>query len=294
MQILGIVNITRDSFSDGGRYLDPSAAVAHARALRAAGADILDLGAESTHPDGADVNAEEECARLAPVLTALKAESAVVSVDTSKPAVMRFALAHGADFINDVTALRDPESVAAVRAAPARLILMHSVVPQARARRSPLPGATPPDPADLVAHIRDFFAERIATLTAAGIDRVRLILDPGMGFFLGPRPEHSLAVLRNLRALAALGCPLCVSTSRKSFIGALLGDAAGPRPVDRRAAGTLATELWAATQGADFIRTHEPGPLRDAWTLWQALARPTGSPRYSGNRHSCPDHGATL
>ena len=275
MQILGIVNITRDSFSDGGRYLDPSAALAHARALRAAGADVLDLGAESTHPDSADVSAAEECARLAPVLTALKAEGAVVSVDTSKPAVMRFALANGADFINDVTALRDPESVAVVRGAPARLILMHSVVPQARAQRTPRPGATSPDLAALVAHIRAFFADRIAALTAAGIDRARLILDPGMGFFLGPRPEHSLAVLRGLRDLTTLGCPLCVSTSRKSFIGTLLGDAAGPRPVDQRAAGTLATELWAAAQGVEFIRTHEPRPLRDAWTLWQALARPT-------------------
>jgi len=275
MRILGIVNITRDSFSDGGRYLDPAAALAHARALRAAGADIIDLGAESTHPDSADVSAEEECARLGPVLTALKAEGAAVSVDTSKPAVMRFALSHGADFINDVTAFRDPESVAAVRPAPARLILMHSVASRARAQRTPQPGATAPAPSELIPRIRAFFADRLAALAAAGIDPARLILDPGMGFFLGPQPEHSLAVLRGLRELAALGCPLCVSTSRKSFIGALLGDAAGPRPVDQRAAGTLATELWAATQGVDFIRTHEPRPLRDAWTIWQSLAQAT-------------------
>lgn len=267
MRILGILNITRDSFSDGGRYLTPDAAMQHAQQLIADGADVIDLGAESTHPDAEDVDADEELARLAPVLTRLKATGVAVSVDTCKPAVMRGALTLGADYINDVTALATPAAVDAVGNSDARLILMHSTARGARAERVTV------DPATIVDRIVGFFADRLDNLERAGIARNRLILDPGMGFFLGDRPEASLAVLRDLERLKALGCPVLISTSRKSFIGALLGSGGQPRPVDERGAGTLATELWAAVHGADYLRTHDVRALRDALALWQALER---------------------
>jgi dihydropteroate synthase type 2 len=212
------------------------------------------------------VSAEEEIARLTPIVEALRGDGVAVSVDTYKPTVMRAVLRQGVEIINDVTALRDPETVAVLRDADARVILMHSTATRARAQRSDM------SPENIVERIVDFFETRLAELDAAGIARDRLILDPGMGFFLGRDPAVSLAVLRNLDRLAALGRPLCVSTSRKSFIGALLGTPAAPRPVDQRAVGTLATELWAASRGVDFIRTHDPRALRDADTLWRAIA----------------------
>jgi dihydropteroate synthase type 2 len=268
MQILGILNITRDSFSDGGRFLTPGDALAHALQLVADGADIVDVGAESTHPDAEDVPADEEIRRLTPVVRALTANGVHVSVDTYKPDVMRAVLELGVEIINDVTALRDPDAVAAVRDTPARVILMHSIASSARAQRADT------SPATIVPHIVAFFESRLAELESTGIARQRLILDPGMGFFLGRDPAVSLAVLRNLERLAALGRPLCVSTSRKSFIGAVLAASESPRPVEERSAGTLATELWAVQHGVEYIRTHDVRALRDAVRLWQALTSP--------------------
>jgi len=266
-QIVGIVNITRDSFSDGGRYLEPQAALTHARRLVADGSDIIDVGAQATHPDAEPVPPAVEIARLTPVVTALRREGVRVSVDTYRAAVIRQVLELGVEFINDVTALRDPEAVAAVRDAPAGIILMHSRAAEARAER------VLTDPDRLVEQIVGFFEQRIAALTGAGIARERLILDPGMGFFLGRNPEASLVVLRELHRLRALGLPLMVSVSRKSFIGAVLGGAAGPRPVEQRAAGTLAAEIWAARQGVEYIRTHDARALRDALTVLEAISR---------------------
>ena len=266
--IVGIVNVTRDSFSDGGEFLDPDAAVAQARQLVAEGADVIDLGAESTHPDSEDVSAEEQIARLTPVIERLRADGTRVSVDTYKPAVMRHVLGLGVDFINDITALRDPESVAAVRDAGAKLILMHSRAQAARAERSEA------DPATIVDEIIGFFEQRVVALTGAGIARQRLIVDPGMGFFLGVNPEASLAVLRHLERLHALNLPILVSTSRKSFIGVALGSRDAPRPVAERGAGTLATEIGAAQQGASYIRTHNVRALCDALTMLEAVVRP--------------------
>jgi len=277
MQIIGIVNVTRDSFSDGGRYLNAPAAVEHARRLLAEGATIIDVGAESTHPDAEDVPAAVQIERLTPVVAALKTAGASVSVDTYQAEVMRVMLALGVDYVNDVTALRDTAAVAAVRDSDVRLIIMHSTCASARAQRQSVA------PTTIVARIEAFFAERIAELEAAGIRRERLILDPGMGFFLGSDPQVSLEVLRNLRRLKAFGLPVCVSTSRKSFIGAMLGTPQQPREVARRGAGTLATELWALSQGVDYIRTHEVAALRDAVTIWEALAN---GPRDSTR----PDH----
>jgi dihydropteroate synthase type 2 len=271
VKILGIVNLTRDSFSDGGRFLDTQAALAHAAALRAAGADVLDLGAESTHPDAEDVSADEELERLLPVIRALHADGVTISVDTYKPVVMEAVLAEGAAYINDVSGLRDPASVAVLRDSEARIILMHSTAHQARAERRDVPAD------EIVPRIIAFFRQRIAELADAGIEPARLILDPGMGFFLGSTPEPSLAVLRELPALLELGHDVCISTSRKSFLGTVSGGQDAPRPVDQRGPATLASELWAATQGAGYIRTHDVAALHDAWRIWNSIAsRPTG------------------
>lgn len=272
-KILGIVNVTRDSFSDGGRFLDPAAAIDHAVRLLADGADMIDIGAESTHPDAESVPADVEIARLTPVIESLKNADATVSVDTCKPAVIRHVLALGVDFINDVTALESPGAIEAVRDSNARLILMHAIrqtesgssAADGRAVR-PQIGAQ-----RIMDTILSFFRRRIAELQDAGIARERLILDPGMGFFLSKDPGPSLAVLRGLRELSALGCALLVCTSRKSFIGALLGESAAPRPVTERSAGTLATELWAAAQGVAYIRTHDVRALRDGLRMWTAI-----------------------
>ncbi len=270
MKILGIVNLTRDSFSDGGRYLDADAALTHARRLLADGADSVDLGAESTNPDGESVSADEEIRRLTPVVTALKRDGARVSIDTYKPAVMRAMLALDVDLINDVTALRDAGAADALRDAACRIILMHSTSSGARAERVDVPAES------IIERILRFFKERIATLTAQGIARERLILDPGMGFFLGRDPQLSLVVLRNLDRLRTFGLPLCISTSRKSFIGAMLAEGGQPRPTDERGAGTLASELWACTRGVEYIRTHDARALRDAERVWRAINASAG------------------
>ncbi len=258
--IVGILNLTRDSFSDGGAYLDPAAACEHAQRMTADGAAWIDVGAESTHPDSEDVPAAEEIRRLTPVLERLLAEGLRVSVDTWKPAVMRHALAVGAQAINDVTALREPEAVEAVRASPAMLVLMHSRAGGARAERAAGAGD------DVMERILAFFARRLADLESQGIDPARVVVDPGMGFFLGPDAGPSLRVLRELPRLRELGRPIYVSTSRKSFLGSLLG-----RPVDERGAGTLATELHAWRSGADYVRTHDVRALADGVKVMEAV-----------------------
>jgi dihydropteroate synthase len=269
VQILGILNLTRDSFSDGGLYLDPDTAIAHARQLVAHGADFVDVGAESTNPDGESVTADEEIRRLEPVVAALVHERVAVSIDTYKPSVMHAMIALGAAMINDVTALGDPAAVAAVRGAACRIILMHSTSSGARAERRDVTAET------IMDRVLRHFEERIAALTAQGIARERLILDPGMGFFLGRDPRVSLNVLRNLDRLRSLDLPLCVSTSRKSFIGTVLGSGPAadgrPRPVEQRGAGTLATELWALAHGVEYVRTHDVRSLSDAARVWRAI-----------------------
>lgn len=273
--IFGIVNLTRDSFSDGGRHLAPDAAVAHACDLLRSGADGIDLGAESTHPDAQDVPDGEQIARLTPVIERLRASGTVISVDTYKPAVMRAVLRLGVQCINDVTALRDPDSVAVLRDSDARVVLMHSRSRGPRAEQDAnanSAGGRSAGSDRIVEEIIDFFQDRIAALEAAGIQRRRLILDPGMGLFLGRDPRTSLRVLHDLPRLRGLGLPLLVSTSRKSFLGATLATPADPRPVDRRASGTLASELWAAHVGVDYVRTHEVAALADGLKVWRAIA----------------------
>ncbi len=261
MKIVGILNLTRDSFSDGGAYLDFEAACAHAGRLLDDGAEIIDVGAESSHPDSEEVSAELEIERLTPVLERLVAKGVEVSVDTCKPQVIRRALSIGVRMINDITALTQAASVEALRNSPAHVVIMHSMSATARAARIPDSGEP------MIDRIIAFFRDRIAALQRAGIGQERLILDPGMGFFLSSDPEPSLGVLRGLTDLLGLGLPLYVSTSRKSFIGSVLD-----RPLQQRGAGTLATELWAWRQGVDYVRTHDVRSLADAVRMTAAIA----------------------
>jgi dihydropteroate synthase type 2 len=252
IRILGIVNITEDSFSDGGRYLSAEAAITHARRLAADGAAVIDLGGAASNPDAKPVAPEVEIARLAPVVAALKRDGIAVSVDSFSPQVQRWALDENVDYLNDIRGFPEPALYPALAASPAKLIVMHAV--DGAATRAEVASG------DIMAHLLTFFERRIAALAAAGIARERLILDPGMGFFLGALPETSFAVLRGLSELKrAFALPVLVSVSRKSFLRRLIG-----RNAAQSGPASLAAELFAAEQGADYIRTHEPGALRDA------------------------------
>ncbi len=260
-KILGIVNITADSFSDGGRYLAADRALARARELIAAGAAAVDLGPASSHPDARPVSPAEERRRLEPVIAALGAEGLPVSVDSWRPETQRWALGQPVAWLNDIRGFPDPSIYPDLARSSAGLIAMFSVQGAGRAdrRRS--------DPDHLVGRIEDFFDRRIAALEAAGVARERIVIDPGMGFFLGSAPEASLAVLRALpRLRARWGLPLLISVSRKSFLRAITGSslgAIGP--------ATLACELAAARLGADWIRTHDVAALRDGLAVQAAL-----------------------
>jgi len=263
VRTFGIVNVTRDSFSDGGRFLRPEAALAHAEKLLADGADVLDLGAESTHPDAEDVSADEEVQRLQPLVESLLARGATVSIDTTKTEVMRAMTALGVHWLNDVSGFRTGAAMEVAAAAPesVRFVVMFSRSQGSRADR---PDA---DAAPVLDEMRAFFTERLRSFAAAGIARERLVFDPGMGFFLGRAAAPSLRVLKHLAELHAFGVPLLVSVSRKSFLGEVTG-----RPVAERGPASLAAELWALRNGASFVRTHDVAALRAAWTVEQAIA----------------------
>lgn len=261
--LLGIVNVTRDSFSDGGRYLDPAAAIDHALALVGEGADGIDAGAESTHPDSEDVDAREEIRRLEPVVPILAAQGVRISVDTWKPEVMAEAVRWGAEWINDVRGFEDPASVDAVRDSRVVLIAMHN---RSRTHRAARRGG-PAGETALESALK-FFGERPGALVRSGVPASRIVLDPGMGLFLGPDPRDSVEVLRAIPAFRNFGFPVLISVSRKSFIGSLSGR--NPRI---HGAGTVAAEVFAAESGADMIRTHDPGALRDALRVAAALGK---------------------
>jgi dihydropteroate synthase type 2 len=262
-QIVGIVNITEDSFSDGGRYLDPEAAIVHARRLRGEGADLIDLGPAASHPGSAPVTAAEERRRLAPVLERLAADGIPVSVDSSRPETQRLAVSAGVACLNDIHGFGDRDMYPVLAASQCRLIVMHAIQPAGAATRV----AT--DPAAVWDGIRLFFARRLTALREAGISGERLILDPGLGYFLGDTPGPSLAALAGIRELkAAFGVSVLVSPSRKSFLRALTG-----RDVSQSGPATLAAEVFAAWQGADYIRTHDVAATRDALTVLAAIAR---------------------
>lgn len=258
--IMGIVNLTPDSFSDGGRF-SGARAVDHARAMVADGADILDLGGESTRPGAAEVPAPEEIARTEPVIRALRAAGVTVpiSIDTRKAAVAQAALAAGASMVNDVSALtHDPDLGAVVAEWGVPVVLMH-------AQGSPETMQNAPIYTDVVAEVCAHLADRIAAAQAMGIARDRIVIDPGLGF--GKTLAHNLALLRGLPALADLGAPVLVGASRKSFIGALTGVA---QP-DARLAGSLAAALHAAQAGAAILRVHDVAETKQALAVWRAL-----------------------
>jgi dihydropteroate synthase type 2 len=262
-RIVGIVNITEDSFSDGGCYLDPAVAVAHARRLRADGADIIELGPAASHPDSAPVPVAEERRRLAPVLEQLAADGVPVSVDSYRPETLRFAISAGAACLNDIHGFDDPGLYPALAASQCHLVVMHAVQATGTATR------VVTDPAAVWEGTLRFFSRRLAALQAAGIGRDRLVIDPGLGYFLGSTPGPSLAALAGIRELKdAFGVPVLVSPSRKSFLRALTG-----RDVARSGPATLAAEIFAAWQGADYIRTHDVAAARDALALLAAIAR---------------------
>ncbi|HSA64293.1 MAG TPA: dihydropteroate synthase [Nitrospira sp.] len=259
--VMGIVNVTPDSFFDGGQYYDPQRAVAHALRLVAEGADLLDIGAESTRPGALPVDGHEERRRLLPVVTAVaRAVSVPISVDTSKAEVARAALDAGAVMVNDVTALRgDRAMVDVVAEAGAGLVVMHMQgIPETMQQA--------PHYDDVVGDVAQFLAERSRFAMDHGIERDRIVLDPGIGF--GKTLTHNLDLLANLHAFTELGFPLLVGPSRKGFIGQLTHQS-----VDARAWGTAAVIALAVQQGARILRVHDVGPMRDVVSVADAVAR---------------------
>lgn len=255
--VMGILNVTADSFSDGGRFVELDAALAHADAMIEAGAAIIDVGGESTRPGAAPVPLEVELARVVPLVRRLAARAIVVSVDTSKPEVMRAALEAGASMVNDVRALRAPGAIEAVAGGNAAICLMHMQGEPGSMQRAPSYG-------DVVTEVKAFLDARVQACERAGIDPDRLCVDPGFGF--GKTLEHNLQLLRSLPRLGE-GPPVLVGLSRKSMIGALTG-----RQVDDRLAGGLALALWAVQAGARIVRTHDVGPTVDALSAWWAAS----------------------
>jgi dihydropteroate synthase len=260
-RVMGVVNVTPDSFSDGGEFLDSERAIEHGRKLAAEGAEILDVGGESTRPGAEAVSAEEELSRVVPVVEGLAAGEVPISIDTSKLAVAEAALDAGAAIVNDVTALRaEPELAGRCAERDCEVVLMHML-------GDPRTMQEDPTYDDVVDDVKAFLAERIDFATAEGIDEERIWVDPGIGF--GKTVEHNLELLRRLGELADLRRPIVVGTSRKTFIGKLTG-----APVDRRLGGTIASSVIAFANGADILRVHDVGPVREALTVAEAILDP--------------------
>ena len=251
--------MTPDSFSDGGEFLDAERAIAHGRELAAEGADVLDIGGESTRPGADAVDAEEELARVGPVIEALAADDGPpVSIDTSKLAVAEAALGVGAEIVNDVTALRaEPELAGLCGERHCEVVLMHMLGDPRTMQENPTYD-------DVVDDVKAFLAERIEFAVSQGIEEERIWIDPGIGF--GKTVEHNLELHRRLGELATLGRPIAFGSSRKSFIGKLTG-----APVDQRLGGTIASNVIAHANGAGMLRVHDVGPMREALTAASAM-----------------------
>lgn len=255
--IMGVVNVTPDSFSDGGRFFDPRRAVEHGRRLVEEGADILDIGGESSRPGAEPVSARDELKRVLPVIEALVDTGVPISVDTVKPEVMREAVAAGAGIINDIGALQAPGALEAAAGFRAAVCLMHM-------RGEPRTMQQEPRYGDVVAEVREFLAQRVAAAQAAGIGPERIIVDPGFGF--GKLLEHNLALLRQLDRFAGLGAAVLVGISRKSMLGQITG-----RPVGERLPGGLAAALIAVQKGARILRVHDVAATKDALAVLAAV-----------------------
>ena len=252
-RLMGVLNVTPDSFSDGGRFLDADAAIAHGRELIAEGADILDVGGESTRPGAEPVAAAQEMERVGPAIEGLAGAGVLLSIDTSKAAVAELALRSGAGLVNDVTALRgDREMAGLIASSGAECCLMHMLGEPRTMQREPRYG-------DVVDEVKAFLAERLEFALAAGIDERRIMLDPGIGF--GKSTGHNLALLARLGELAELGRPIVIGTSRKRFLAAI---APGERAESERLPGTIATNVLAYERGASVFRVHDVAPVRDA------------------------------
>ncbi len=254
---MGIVNVTPDSFSDGGRLTNAQAAIRHALELQEAGADILDVGGESTRPGAAAVPVDEEIRRVLLVIDALAGRGCVVSIDTTKPEVMRAALDAGAAMVNDVMALRAPGALEAVASSAAAVCLMHMQGEPQSMQQAPRYG-------DVVDEVRRFLQERVEACEAAGIGRERLVIDPGFGF--GKTLAHNLILLKHLGRLAELGVPVLAGLSRKSMLGTLTG-----RSVEEREFAGVAAHLMAVVRGARLLRVHNVAAMRDALAIWNAV-----------------------
>jgi len=252
-----VVNVTPDSFSDAGRYFDSGRAVEHALMLVRDGADILDIGAESTRPGAAQVSAEVEITRLVPVLRALRDLHVPVSVDTMKPEVMRAAIDEGASMINDVNALRAPGALQAVAGSEVGACLMHMKGAPANMQDAPVYE-------DVVAEVAEFLEGRVRAAEDAGINRNRLTIDPGFGF--GKTVAHNMQILRDMGKFSAFGLPVSFGASRKSTLGAVTG-----RPVSERVCASVAAALLAIDRGANLVRVHDVAPTRDAMAVWLAM-----------------------
>jgi dihydropteroate synthase len=255
---MGVVNVTPDSFSDGGRFYEPAAAVRHALRLAAEGADLLDIGGESTRPGAEPVSPSEELRRVLPVITALRRQTAVpLSIDTSKAVVAQEALAAGAEAINDITALAaDPAMPALAATSSCGVVAVHMLGNPQTMQQAPVYQ-------DVVGEVLDYLRRRRDALLAAGISQERIALDPGIGF--GKTTEHNLALLRAIGQFHGLGCPLLVGVSRKRFIGQVLGE-----PAAERTFGTIGAALAAARQGVQVLRVHDVAAVRQALLLFEA------------------------
>ncbi len=255
--VMGVLNTTPDSFSDGGRFASLDAALSGAEQMIADGVDIIDIGGESTRPGAPALSLNEELDRVMPLVYALRDCGKPLSVDTYKPEVMREVLAAGADMVNDINGLRGEGAIDAVRGGDTGICIMHMLGTPATMQREP-------HYADVNAEVRDFLLERVAACEQAGIARNRICIDPGFGF--GKTVGHNFDLLRNIGRLAATGLPVLAGLSRKSSIGAVTG-----RPVDQRLAGSIAAMLAAVAGGARIVRVHDVAESVDALKVWQAV-----------------------
>lgn len=255
--VMGVVNVTPDSFSDGGRFFGAGQAVEHARMLVGEGADILDIGGESSRPGAEPVELDEELRRVMPVLEQLAQMPVPVSVDTCKPEVMRRAIAAGAAMVNDINALREPGALEAVAQSQAAVCLMHM-------QGGPRTMQQDPQYQDVVAEVTAFLGQRIEAARQAGIARERIVVDPGFGF--GKNTGHNLELLQGLRSIAGLGQPVLVGLSRKSLFGKITG-----KPVADRVSASVAAALLAVERGAALVRVHDVAATRDALLVLNAI-----------------------